>query len=135
MNGTPRGSGDRLTGFRCRCSDRTNDGEDFIFADDLLRRADGFLRLIAVVERFKLERAAGNPAMTICVVKRSQDASAHALAQILGRSGECRDLTEYDFTVRNAVLGERGIAEESDDNSERNSKLIGDHLRFLHAFP
>ena len=99
--------------------------------DDLLRGLDGLFRLVAVVERFELKRAAGNAAMTICFVEGRQDALAHALTQILRRSGERRDLAKDDLVVGNAVLGQRRAAEHADNKSERNSKLIAAHRRFL----
>ena len=95
------GSGcDRLTGLRCRRAHRADQGEHLILVDDLLAfRLDGFFRFVAVVARFEFELTAGNPAVAIGLVEGRQDALAHALAQILGRSGECRDLPEDNLVA------------------------------------
>ncbi len=137
MNGTLRRGRYRLTCFRGWRADRADYREDLVLLDEHFGRFDGFLRLIAIVERQQFKPAAGNAAVAIGIVEGGQDALAHAFAEILGRPRKRRDLAEQDFLIGDAVFGTRGIAGNTEEKTKRerkrNAKLIAGHWRDLHC--
>ncbi len=129
MNGTFC-RGDRLTGFRRRCSHRADQGEDLVLVKNSLGCFDGLFRLIAVVQRLQFKFTARNPAGAIGGVEGCQNSLAHALPQGLRRPLQRRHLAKNNLAVADPVLGERGSADNAEGKSERHSKLIAVHRFF-----
>src|SRR6185312_4383514 len=98
------GRGDRLTGLRGWRSDRTKKSKDPVFLYRSGGGFDGFLGLVAVIDRFELKLASIDPARAIDFLECGENSFAHALAERLRWPVERSDLAKQDLIFEYAVL-------------------------------
>src|SRR6476469_7937213 len=98
------GRGDGLTGLRGWRSDRTEKSKDPVFLYRFGGGFDGFLGLVAVIDRFELKLASIDAAGAIDFLERGENSFAHALAERLRWPVERSDLAKQDLIFEYAVL-------------------------------
>src|SRR5262249_7092395 len=90
--------------LRGRRADRTNKRKDAVLVYELLDRADGLLRLVAVIDRLQLEPAAARPSGPVRLCESRQNTFAHATAESLGGALESGNLPEDDPVLQYAIF-------------------------------